>query len=502
MNDTLLDVSGLSKQYPGVKALDSVSLTLHKGEVLALFGENGAGKSTLISIIAGAQLPTEGRLLLENEPCHFQSVLDARRHGISAVFQEFSLVPSLTVAENLFLGDEPTRLGLVDRRAMERQAASLLAQLGFDIPLHVRVGTLGRAHQQMVEIAKAFRHPVRLLILDEPTASLSDKETRQLFAFVERLKSEGVGVLYITHRMQEIRAIADRVAVLRDGRHIGTVDAKVTEEERLIEMMAGRTIDNIYPKIAANPQEVILDLQDVSTRSGVQSASIQVRRGEVVGVAGLVGCGKSELLRAAFGIDRVIAGEVVFKGKPITNHHPSSMWKEGFFYLPPDRRAEGLFLSFSSRSNITMPALRHGKHRSGFGGLSPRKELSTAKQLAKRVELHDRNLHKPVGLLSGGNQQKALFARGLSTDIDLYVLDEPTVGVDVGTRSALYELIRELCETGAAVVVISSDLPEVMHLSHRLYVMSQGRIVSELSGDEITESNVLQHFFDKEEVLS
>ncbi|MCB6183073.1 sugar ABC transporter ATP-binding protein [Leeia sp. TBRC 13508] len=502
MDDILLEVTGLGKQYPGVKALDDVSLCLHKGEVLALFGENGAGKSTLISIIAGAQTPSEGKLTLLGNDCQFQTVLEARKHGISAVFQEFSLVPSLTVAENLFLGEEPTRFGLVNQSAIQQQAKQLLAQLGFDIPLSAKVGSLGRAHQQMVEIAKAFRHPVKLLILDEPTASLSDKETRQLFAFVERLKKEGVGILYITHRMQEIRAIADRVAVLRDGKHIGTVDAKVTAEERLIEMMAGRAIDNIYPKIAANPKEVLLAIQHVSTLSGVKDASITVRRGEVVGLAGLVGCGKSELLRAAFGIDKVTQGEVLFKGRSIKNHHPSSMWKSGFFYLPPDRRAEGLFLSFSSRSNITIPALRHDKHRSRLGGLSPRRELGTAKSLAKRVELHDRNLHKAVGLLSGGNQQKALFARGLSTDIDLYVFDEPTVGVDVGTRSALYELIRELCESGAAVVVISSDLPEVMHLSHRLYVMSHGRVVSELAGEQLTESNVLQHFFDKEEALS
>ncbi len=495
MTAPLLELVNVAKQFPGVRALDGVSATLERGEVHVLFGENGAGKSTLISLVAGVHQPTSGEVRFEGEPVTFASVHDARARGISAVFQEFSLVPTLSVAENLFLGDEPRRFGLLQPRRQRAMARELLARIGFDIDVDLPVGRLGRAQQQMVEIAKAFRGDLKLLILDEPTASLSEKETDRLFALVDQLRAQGIGILYITHRLQEIRRIADRITVLRDGRHVATVDARIPEQQ-LIEMMAGRAIAEIYPAIAHKPGEVMLELDAVSTASGVAGASLTVRRGEVVGIAGLVGCGKSEVMRAAFGADRLTGGTVRFRGQAQPKPRPSAMWRAGFFYLPPDRREDGLVLSFPARANITLPALRDPRHRAWPFGLSPRAERATARQLARRVDLADRNLGRPVGLLSGGNQQKALFAKGLSTDIALYVFDEPTVGVDVGTRATLYALIKELAESGAAVVVISSDLPEVMHLSHRLYVMAGGRVTAELSGPEITETAVLRHFFD------
>ena len=496
MTSLLLQTFALTRLYPGVRALDGVDFDLAPGEVHVLFGENGAGKSTLISLLSGAQAPTSGEIRFEGQPVTLGSVRDARARGISGVFQEFSLVPTLSVAENIFLGAEPTRGGFVDRREIRSRAATLLRDLEFDLDPDRPVALLARAEQQMVEIAKGFRDKLRVLILDEPTASLTDRETDRLFTLVARIRANGAGVIYITHRMQEIRRIADRVTVLRDGRKIGTVDAKVTSDEQLIEMMTGRNIAEIYPDIAHQPGEVLLQVDHLSTASGVRDASLTVHRGEVVGMAGLVGSGKSELLRAVFGIDRVTAGRVTFKGRDITHARPDQLLRAGLFYLPPDRKAEGLVLPFSCRDNIALPALGP-RLSSTLGLLSHRARDHLVERAAQAVELTARNVGRTVALLSGGNQQKVLFAKGLALDVDLYVLDEPTVGVDVGTRRSLYALVKRLCESGGGVIVISSDLPEVLHLAHRLYVMRRGEIAGELHGDHIEESRVLNLFFDR-----
>jgi ribose transport system ATP-binding protein len=493
----LLETVALTKHYPGVKALDGVDFSLAAGEVHVLFGENGAGKSTLITLLAGASQPSSGRIVMEGHEVHLHSVLDARKHGVSAVFQEFSLVPTLTVAENLFLGDESPRHGFIDRRALASRARALLADLQFDLDPARRVSSLTRAEQQMVEIAKGFRSRLRVLILDEPTASLTDRETERLFALVARIKAEGAGVIYITHRMQEIARIGDRVTVLRDGRRIGTVDAKSTSGDRLIEMMTGRTISEIYPTIESRPGEVLLEVDRLRSGAGVHDASITVRRGEVVGLAGLVGSGKSELMRAVFGIDRVVSGRVRFKGVDVTHASPGEMLERGLFYLPPDRKAEGLVLPFTARANIALPALRT-KLRGLFGLLSGTRREALTRSAAQQVELAESNVGRAVAVLSGGNQQKVLFAKGLGIDADLYVLDEPTVGVDVGTRSALYALIKRLCEGGAGVVLVSSDLPEVLHLSHRVYVTRRGYIAGERHGAEINEASLLGLFFERD----
>lgn len=493
----LIETFALTKHYPGVKALDGVDFQLAAGEVHVLFGENGAGKSTLITLLAGANQPTSGRIVIEGREVALHSVLEARRHGVSAVFQEFSLIPTLTVAENLFLGEEAGRHGFINRRALTARARELLADLQFDLDPARRVSTMSRAEQQMVEIAKGFRSKLRVLILDEPTASLTDRETERLFTLIARLKAEGAGIIYITHRMQEIARIGDRVTVLRDGRKIGTVDAKSTSEDRLIEMMTGRAISEIYPRIASNPGDVLLEVEGLRSSAGVRDASITVRRGEVVGLAGLVGSGKSELMRAVFGIDRIVSGTVRFKGRDVTHAAPDEMLKHGLFYLPPDRKAEGLVLPFSARTNIALPALRE-KLKGMLGLISARKHEALTRDAAQHVELADRNVGRSVAVLSGGNQQKVLFAKGLGINADLYVLDEPTVGVDVGTRSALYALIKRLCEGGAGVVLVSSDLPEVLHLSHRVYVTRRGSIVGERRGTDINEAALLGLFFDRE----
>ncbi len=492
---TLLSTQGLGKHYPGVRALDAVDFELERGEVHVLFGENGAGKSTLISLLAGAARPSTGRIVLNGQPVAFASVADARRAGISAVFQEFSLVPTLSVAENLFLGDEPRgRFGLLARQQALRRGRALLDDLQFDIDCRRPVATLSRAEQQMVEIAKGLHARTQVFILDEPTASLTDKETQRLFEIVRRLQQQGVGIVYISHRMQEIDALADRITVLRDGRKVATVPARGTTHEALVEMMIGRSVDHLYPTIAARPGEVVLEMRELCTASGVHDASLTVRAGEVLGVAGLVGSGKSALFRAAFGLEPVTAGSIRFLGEDTTRTRPAAMLARGMAYLPPDRKTEGLVLGFASAQNIALPML--GAPLPSPAGSRPRQHRDARiQQAAGAVELAPRNLARPVGLLSGGNQQKVLFAKGLTRPARLYVFDEPTVGVDVGTRAALYRLIQRLCEEGAAVVVVSSDLPEVLNLAHRVLVMCAGRVAGELVAPAITETRVLNLFF-------
>lgn len=495
----LLSTYALSKHYPGVQALDCVNFELLAGEVHVLFGENGAGKSTLISILAGAVQPSSGEIRINGRPVHLSNVRDARAKGISAVFQEFSLIPTLSVAENLCLGEEPRFSGplrsLVDKAALRKRAQQLLAELGFTIDCDAPVSGLSRAQQQMVEIAKGLRGTVSVLILDEPTASLTDQETQSLFDLIKRLQAQGVGIVYISHRIQEIRQIADRITVLRDGQKIATIAAEAASEDRLIELMTGRSIAKIYPKIQSMPAQTVLEVQNLTSRNGVRNASLHVRRGEVVGVAGLVGSGKSELFRAVYGLSKVTQGRVMFRGQDRTNASTARMLKDGFFYLPPDRKAEGLVLSFRSSDDMVLPILAGPLSALG-GWVRQRLSRQLARDSAQRVELSMRNLHRPVGLLSGGNQQKVMFAKGFTQAAGLYVFDEPTVGVDVGTRSALYLLMQSLCESGAAVVIVSSDLPEILHLTHRTYVMSQGQIAGELHPPNITESALLSLFFE------
>src|SRR5688572_21232872 len=453
--DTAIDAAapllagvGLTKRYPGVLALDRVDLELRAGEVHVLFGENGAGKSTLISILAGAIRPSGGEIRFRGAPVQLNSVHHARRIGISAVFQEFSLVPQLTVAENIFLGAETTRLGLLDRRSQNRGAEEIIARLGFQLRPRERVFRLSRAEQQMVEIAKAFRSELSVLILDEPTASLTQRETGQLFDLIAQVKRQGVGIVYITHRLQEIKRIGDRITVLRDGRYVATLDAGSAEEGELVRLMTGRVFGQIFPTIRSAPGEEVLRIENLSTASGsVRDASLSVRRGEIVGLAGLVGSGKSEAMRAAFGVARAAYGRVWLKGSDVTGKRPRELMDLGLFYVPPDRRAEGLVMMRSCLENMTLSTLsREPLARGPFLDRSAERKL--AEDLAERINLQPRRVDRLVDHFSGGNQQKVLLAKSLSRPVDVFVFDEPTVGVDVGTRVAIYGFIRDLCEAG------------------------------------------------------
>ena len=494
----LLVLKGVSKRFPGVDALVDVDFDLKAGEVHVLFGENGAGKSTLISLVSGVSPPSAGSMFLNGVETKLKSVYEANQLGIRAVYQEFSLVPQLTVEENLFLGSELMRGGFLDKREIHRRTVEILGKLNFPLSPNARVAYLSRAEQQMVEIAKAFRGTPSILVFDEPTASLTERETERLFALIDQTRRQGVGIIYITHRMGEIRRIGDRITVLRDGRKVATVDAKSSRDDRLIEMMTGRKITQVFPTIRYSPGEELLKVENLTLASRtVRNVSITVRAGEVVGIAGLVGSGKSDVGRAAFGLGKVAAGSILYLGRDISGASVRSRLKAGIFYVPSDRRAEGLVLSRGVRENIALPSL----DRPEFAGpilLRRSEERRVTRRLAERVDLRPLQMERDIEHFSGGNQQKVMIAKALSREVRLFIFDEPTVGVDVGTRVAIYSFIRDLCEAGAGILLISSDLPEILHLTNRTYVMYRGELRAELKGSAITQDAVLGHFFERE----
>ncbi len=492
----LVEVTSLTKLYPGVRALDGVDFDLRAGEVHVLFGENGAGKSTLISMLAGANTPSCGTIALNGDPVEFETVADAQAQGIYTVFQEFSLIPTLTVAQNIFLGWEPMRGPFIDHKTMRKRAHQMLLDLGFDIDPNEVTAHLSRAQQQMVEITKAFNGDLKVLILDEPTASLTDKEVDHLFDFVKDLKGRGVGIVYISHRIHEFTRIADRVTVLRDGAKIGTVAMEGATDDALIEMMTGRAIDEIYPTIERGSCRPLMRVQGLCT-VGIHDATFDIRAGEVLGVAGLVGSGKSRLFRAIMGVAPRAGGTVTYNGQDISAASTRDLIRSGVYYLSPDRKAEGLDLAKTSRENLAINVIMGEKTGRDARFVRWSEVEAMTATISDHVELQESYRNKPVSQLSGGNQQKVLFGKCFGQSADVIILDEPTVGVDMGTRAALYRLIKEFTEEGKAVVVISSDLPEVMNLSHRMIVLSQGRISAELEGDEMTEDQILKYFFDE-----
>lgn len=492
----MLVTSKISKTFIGTKVLSDVEFGVSSGEIHVLFGENGAGKSTLINIITGNLRPDEGgRVELDGVHIEAASPQVARNLGIAAVFQEFSLIPGLSVLDNLFLGREEKRFGFISRSRMRARAEKVVADLGFEIDLDAEVESLSRARQQMVEITKALMVEPKILILDEPTASLTDSEADRLMEMVIRLKARGVGLIYVSHRIKEIQKLADRVTVLRSGKRIGTIQRAEVTEQTLVEMMTGRRIDDLFPDIPHQPKEVRCEMEDVSTRSkSVSNVSLSVRAGEIVGIAGLVGCGKSEVGQALFGLDRVGSGKIKINGVEVQPTSPRQMMGTGVCYFPADRGKDGLALERSILENATMAALDLPRFTKG-GWLHKSRERQEAQSATEQLAVKPLDLDAPVSSLSGGNRQKVMLARGLMRDFTVFVFDEPTVGIDVGAKVEVYKFMRNLVAAGAAVVVISSELPEVLALSNRVYVMSEGSIVKELIDTERTYENALHAFF-------
>jgi ribose transport system ATP-binding protein len=492
----ILAMRGIVKRFGSFAALSDVDFSLQSGEVHVLFGENGAGKSTLIQIIAGVHVADEGEYTLLSQPVVHPTPAKMQYAGVSAVFQEFSLIPDMTVTENVFLGREISNGGRLAKGEMRRACEDVLKRLGFAIDPDARVRTLRRAHQQMVEITKALLRQARVIIFDEPSASLADQEAAALFDIIEGLKAEGIAIVYISHRMSEIDRLADRVTVLRDGRKICTLTRDEISHERLVTSMTGRSFESFYPHIERRPSGTAIAISGLKTQNGlVNNVSLDIKRGEVLGIAGLAGCGKSELIRAVFGLEKIAAGAVSLDGKVILHLTPAGMLAKGICYMPSDRAAEGLAMRQGVSHNTTIASLDTGSFSKWKSWLRLNSELKFARDVIDRMQIKTRNAGSPVDALSGGNKQKVLLARGLSRELDIYLFDEPTVGVDVQAKVEIYTFIKELTEAGKAVVIASSDMAEVIRLSHRLVVMREGRIVSEMEGGHFSEEGLLSSFF-------
>jgi ribose transport system ATP-binding protein len=483
---------GVSKHFQAIRALREVSIDFHAGEVHILMGENGAGKSTLIGVLAGVHRPTAGHLEMAGREFSLSNPHDAMAIGIASVFQEPALVPQLTVAENLMLGREPTtKWGFLRRRTSRENALSALSRTGTRIDPDRLVRDLSRAERQIVEIARALQSSARVLILDEPTASLTEEETEQLFETVTLLRSEGLAIIYITHRIQEIRRIGDTLSVLRDGQLVRTCGIDDVDNDEIVTLMTGREIGATFPVIRHQPQGTVLELDNVSGPS-VQGASIYVRSGEIVGLTGLVGSGKDEVGQICFGLSSPTGGEVRINGKPAHRHSPSARLAEGVVFYPADRKHDGLNYSRPVWENVSLTSLDRW---TGFGFVRREAERRDTSAVLKQLNLRPFAPEALPGSFSGGNQQKVVLARGFVSEYTIHVFDEPTTGVDVGARTEIYKSIKELVEQGVAILLISSDLPEVVGLAHRAYVMAEGRIVGEFAGDELNEETLLPAFF-------
>ncbi|MEV4919383.1 sugar ABC transporter ATP-binding protein [Streptomyces tirandamycinicus] len=485
--DELLRIEGIRKTFPGVVALDGVDFDLRRGEVHVLLGENGAGKSTLIKTLSGACTPDAGRILAGGEEVHIKSAQDSERLGIATIYQEFVLVPDLSVAENIFLGRQPRRFGMVDRKRMEADAEELLARVGVNVSPRARVRELGIARRQMVEIAKALSLDARVLIMDEPTAVLTTEEVERLFAIVRQLRADGVGVVFITHHLEEIAALGDRVTVIRDGRTVGQVPASTAEDE-LVRLMVGRPIEQQYPRETAEAGAALLTVEGL-TRDGVfHDVSFEVRAGEVVGIAGLVGAGRTEVVRAVFGADPYDEGTVKAGGAAVKPHDVNAAMAAGIGLVPEDRKGQGLVLDASVEENLGLVTMRQAT-RAGLVDLGRQREA--AARIAERLGVRMAGPGQQARTLSGGNQQKVVIGKWLLADTRVLILDEPTRGIDVGAKVEIYRLVNELTAAGAAVLMISSDLPEVLGMSDRVLVMAQGRIAGELPAGEATQDAVM-----------
>ena len=493
----LLAAEGVHKRYGGVHALRGVRLDVRAGEVHALVGENGAGKSTIINILAGAVRRDEGRIVLDGREVDFRSPAESQGAGIAVIHQELATMPALSVAENLFMGRLPSHGGRLDHRTLRTRARALLADVGLDVDPRVAVGRLSVSQQQLVEIARALGLRARVLVMDEPSASLTEHETRRLLALARRLREQGVAILYVSHRMNEVFALADRITVFRDGGYVGTVATRDTTPAAVVGMMVGRELAAASHYEARATGDTALEVRGLTRRrAGAQGevpladVSLTVRRGEIVGMAGLVGAGRSEVARAVFGVDRYDEGEILLEGRPVRFRSPREAIAAGVAMVPEDRKGLALFLEKPVRWNVTMAGLRALSPR---GLIQRRRERALAAEYVQRLQIRTPGVEAPVRVLSGGNQQKTVLARWLATTPKLLILDEPTHGVDVGAKAEIYALVRALAREGMAILLISSELPEVLDLSDRIVVMRAGRVSATLDRAQADERTVMMH---------
>jgi ribose transport system ATP-binding protein len=488
----ILQMQHVSKTFPGVKALQDVQLTVYPGEVHALMGENGAGKSTLMKILSGAYTPDPGaEIRIDGQPVHITGPLSAKAHGIAIIYQELALSPNLTVAENIYLGREAHRGPAVDRAGMAAGCAEILQSLGATFGPRTIVGDLSIAEQQMVEVARAVHQKSRILVMDEPTTALSNRETERLFEVIRRLKSEGLAIIYISHRMAEVYELSERVSVLRDGTYVGTLDRHEVAPEAIVRMMVGRDLSSFYKKEhrPAGARTPVLEVADMADGHRVRRAGFTLHAGEVLGLAGLVGAGRTELARLIYGAEPRTAGTVKLLGKPVEFATPGEAIDAGVVYLTEDRKAQGLFLDMSVGGNINLGVI--GRDAKLGGWLDRARARARSLNAIKALNIRVPGPEITAGALSGGNQQKVLLSRLLETEPKVLILDEPTRGVDIGAKSEIYRIIDELAQRGAAVLVISSDLPEVVGIADRVVVMREGITTGEVAGHDITEESIM-----------
>jgi len=482
-------VRAIEKSFPGVRALSGVSFEAARGEVHALLGENGAGKSTLIKIVSGVFQPDRGEVLVDGKPVDLARPDDARRAGIATIYQELLLFPELSVAENIFMGHAPRAgLGRIDWQAMHKKTNALLASLEIhDLQADRVVGSLSVGNRQRVEILRALSQDARILIMDEPTAALTEYDVKRLFDIVRKLKARGVAVIYISHRLDEIFAIADRVTVLRDGAHVATKRVAETDAAGLVQLMVGRRIESLFPKVTVPIGEPVLEVKGLERRPLTRSVSLTVRAGEIVGLAGLVGSGRSELAQTIFGVTPADAGEIRIAGQQVDIRSPAQARSLGVAYVPEDRGTQGLVRPMTVRENFSLAALG----QVAFGGFIDRgAERKLADDGVKRFAVKTSSLEQTAGKLSGGNQQKIVLGKWLANGPKLLILDEPTRGIDVGAKAEIHRLMGELAAQGLAILMISSELPEVLGMSDRVLVMREGRIVAEFSREQATQESV------------
>jgi rhamnose transport system ATP-binding protein len=485
----VLSLKGARKTFGAVVALENGQIELFPGEIHALVGENGAGKSTLVKILAGVHAPDKGDFSIKGSPVSFRGVAESKSAGISVIYQEPTLFPDLSVAENIFIGRQPTnRWGLISRKTMNEATTGLFDQLGISMSPDRQADGLSIADQQIIEIAKAISMDAEILVMDEPTAALSGAEVERLFAVARSLRDRGVAILFISHRFDEIFALTDRITVMRDGAYVSTHETSKTTEPEIIKEMVGRDINSLFPKLETVIGEVVLEVDGLSSLGKFRDISLRVNAGEIVSLAGLVGAGRTEVARAIFGIDPIDAGKIIFEGQELRNHRPAKSISLGMGFVPEDRRKQGLVLELPIRRNATLTLL---KKLAKMGLISPKREREAAKVWTDKLQVKSGSLDNPASTLSGGNQQKVVLAKWIAVEPKLLIVDEPTRGIDVGTKAEVHRLLSSLAQQGVGILMISSELPEVLGMADRIYVMREGQVTKELTRKEASAEKVM-----------
>ena len=489
MTENILELKNMTKRFSGVEVLHEVSFSLRPGEVHALLGENGAGKSTLVKVMTGVHQPDKGEIYLDGKRVTFSDTRESRQVGIAAIYQELSLFPDLDVAENIFVGRQPTTIGgRIDWRKLYADAGNLLESLGVHLDLKQKARSLSIAQQQMVEIARAFSINARILIMDEPTSSLTLNEVADLFRLVRRLRDEGTAIVFISHRLEELFELADRVTIMRDGSYVDTLLLKDVTRDDLIRLMVGRTITNLFPKQDVKAGDVVLKVENLARAGSFRDVSFELRKGEILGMAGLVGAGRTNVARAIFGVEPATAGSIQIEGRKVAITSPQQAIKLGLAYVPEDRQLHGLIPAMPITSNISLPMLfKYAQH----GWLQDKTERKSAYNAALQMEVRANNMWQLARELSGGNQQKIVLSKWLSTKPRILILDEPTRGIDVGTKAAVHALMSKLASEGMAILMISSELPEILGMSDRVIVMREGHMTGHFSRAEATQEKII-----------